>query len=449
MSIGATAGIALLCIAMLLYLGLMHRGQTLETPRIFEPQVTIKVDPLNAFVKWYAVRNAKSYSVLLSLSNKFSDTIFCKQLTDTICRVETLQVNRTYYIQVTARNSRATAISNPRLFTTGALPPHAPALVYPDKTDQTVPTRPILKWLRGPSPSIYRVQISLTPDFAQPVCDSNGVSDTAFAPAKLQEATQYFWQVMRTIDGKNSPWSDKCSFWTKKDSIAKNSERFVDAKEQAPQSILTKIPYNDTGRTRSPDGASDKPTKLTPLQASPIQKEPLPLTEKLQNYYGNSDMGKIAEKAMQQGKLGDADSAISRIDITNNLKIGLQVRLSDQYISQGNFKRARYLLSSIQCEDALFHICKGRILMKDGEFEKASSEFEIAAFSNIEFADKRQAKLDIQYFQSECREMIYRRNPTPENRVKALRSWKKVQQLYAQKPNDPRYILATHRLGSF
>jgi serine/threonine protein kinase len=445
-ALGATAAAILLCIAIAIYFMSEHQDQVLETPRIFEPKETVKVDPLKTFVKWHAVSNAQSYSVLLSSSDNFSDTIFNKQLTDTICPMATLQESRTYYFQVIARNSRATAVSNPLCFTTGALPPRAPVQVYPGNADHDVPTRPVLKWLHDASSSFDRVQISLTPDFALPVCDSIGISDTAFTPAELQEATLYFWRVMRTIDGKNSPWSDQWSFNTKKDSIAKNSERFLDLNEQTPKSILAKIPSNDTIRTRSPYGTSDKQTSL---QVSPIQNVPFPLTEKLQNYYGNSDMGKIAEKAMQQGKLGDADSAIRRIDIANILKIGLQVRLSDQYISQGNFKRARYLLSLIQCEDALFHICKGRILMKDGEFEKASSEFEIAAFSNIELADKRQAKLDIQYFQSECREMIYRRNPTPENRAKALRSWKKVQQLYAQKPNDPRYILATHRLGSF
>jgi hypothetical protein len=381
-ALGATAGAILLCFAMLMYLRSMHRVQVLEAPRIFEPRETVKVDPLKTIVKWHAVRNARSYSVLLSSSNKFSDTIFNKQLIDTICPVTALQESRTYYIHIIAHNKRTRAVSNPLCFTTDALPPRAPALVYPGNADTAVPIRPILHWLHGPSSSIYRVQVSLTPDFSQPVCDSNGISDTAYSPANLQEATRYYWRVMSAIDGKNSTWSEKWSFRTKKnDSTTKKSGSLPNATQ-----------------TDDPEIA--------------------------------------AQKALDRGSLQEAKEAAIKIKQENPKRDSLILQIAKKYLDRNEMGAAKITLSHVSSNDMLAGLIKGRIFLNERNCAAAVKQFDASLAQKTRFGAE-QVRADIVYYRAKALHSLWRQNKT-EYRDRAMGAWKEVWKIYKASKANPR-----------
>ncbi|MEI6947587.1 LamG-like jellyroll fold domain-containing protein [Paraflavisolibacter sp. H34] len=72
-----------------------------------------------------------------------------------------------------------------------------------------------LSWSTLSGASSYRLQVSLSPDFATTVYDQSGISGTSASVSGLQNNTVYHWRVAAALTaGGTSNWSDTWSFTT-------------------------------------------------------------------------------------------------------------------------------------------------------------------------------------------------------------------------------------------
>jgi len=73
---------------------------------------------------------------------------------------------------------------------------------------------PALRWNTAPTATSYRVQVAKSLDFAAPVADSSGLTDTSAVVGPLEYYRIYFWRVRATNGIGTSGWSPANSFRT-------------------------------------------------------------------------------------------------------------------------------------------------------------------------------------------------------------------------------------------
>jgi serine/threonine protein kinase len=205
----------------------------------------------------------------------------------------------------------------------------------------------------------------------------------------------------------------------------KTPEQKLSGKQEEPAPVI------------SPETTATPPPLAPPPISPPMPPESLDVSMK---------MCTIAENAITQGNLDEAFDAIGKINNKYPKKVPLQIKFVEICLKKNELKRAHYCAFLIQSDDARVHILKGRFWYAANYLENALTEYETAQNSPMEIGDKQETKKDILYYQSECRETMYRRNPIRKNYDAAIRSWNKVKDSYMKTPLHPRHSLADYRL---
>ena len=95
--------------------------------------------------------------------------------------------------------------------------PDAVVLVSPEDESTDVSISPTLIWEAAATAEGYRVQVSLSGDFTDPLVDEAPGNVTEYALESLAWETTYFWRVRASNEAGDGPWSDSWSFTTEEE----------------------------------------------------------------------------------------------------------------------------------------------------------------------------------------------------------------------------------------
>jgi glucose/arabinose dehydrogenase len=99
-------------------------------------------------------------------------------------------------------------------------PPGVVSLVSPEDGAVDVSVDPVLSWEAEPQAASYRLQVSLSGDFASTVVDEVGIEMTEFEISDLAFETNYFWRVLASNDAGDGDWSEIWSFVTEEEPLS-------------------------------------------------------------------------------------------------------------------------------------------------------------------------------------------------------------------------------------
>jgi hypothetical protein len=81
---------------------------------------------------------------------------------------------------------------------------------------ENISVKTFFEWI-GLAGQVYDIQVSLTPDFENPLLDQGAISGSGFIPAEdLEISTEYFWRIKESA---SEQWTEPWSFKTGKDLI--------------------------------------------------------------------------------------------------------------------------------------------------------------------------------------------------------------------------------------
>jgi parallel beta-helix repeat protein len=92
--------------------------------------------------------------------------------------------------------------------------PDPPELGSPSDASTATSTEVELSWAAVDGATEYRVQVSSSASFDQPVVNSCDITSESYQATNLDPYTTYFWRVLAMIDGCHGPWSDTWTFTT-------------------------------------------------------------------------------------------------------------------------------------------------------------------------------------------------------------------------------------------
>lgn len=93
-------------------------------------------------------------------------------------------------------------------------PPAAPILGSPTDGATGVSVSPTLSWNASSGATSYSLQVSTDSAFGTLVVNQSGITGTSAAISGLAASTLYYWRVLATNSGGDSPWSTVWSFTT-------------------------------------------------------------------------------------------------------------------------------------------------------------------------------------------------------------------------------------------
>jgi hypothetical protein len=197
------------------------------TSGLVPPDTVVLIAPENGAVDvsvipiltWQAVSLAASYRLQVSLSGDFASTVVDQaEITSTEYEMNDLEYETIYYWRVRATNDAGDGEwSEAWSFTTVEEPSSPPGIVNlntPVNGADDVSITPTLSWQTEPKAESYRLQVSLSGDFASTVVDQAEISSTEYEMNDLEYETIYYWRVRATNDAGDGEWSEAWSFTT-------------------------------------------------------------------------------------------------------------------------------------------------------------------------------------------------------------------------------------------
>ena len=202
---------------------------TVEEP-LSLPGVVTLISPEDASVDvsntptliWDEADGADSYTIQLSTAGDFSSTVIDESgITATEFEAEALAWETTYFWRVRASNEAGDGEwSEVWSFTTEEEPlsaPDAVVLVSPEDGSVDVSIAPTLNWEAAATAETYRVQVSLSGDFSEPLIDQTLGNVTEYGFGDLDYETTYFWRVRASNEAGDGEWSEAWSFTTEEE----------------------------------------------------------------------------------------------------------------------------------------------------------------------------------------------------------------------------------------
>ena len=187
-------------------------------------EVGVSVNPT---LSWEAVEQAAGYRVQVSLSSEFASTVFEQAgLEETEFEVSGLVFETQYFWRVRATNDAGDGEwSGVWSFTTEEeplSPPGVVVLIAPEDEATDASLNSTLSWEAEELAASYRLQVSLSGDFALTVVDQAGIEETEFEVSGLDYETQYFWRVRATNNAGDGDWSEVWSYTTLDEPVENN-----------------------------------------------------------------------------------------------------------------------------------------------------------------------------------------------------------------------------------
>jgi aqualysin 1 len=93
-------------------------------------------------------------------------------------------------------------------------PPAAPVLISPPDGATGVSVSPTLSWNASSGATSYKLQVSTDSGFGTLVVNQTGITGTSTAVSGLAASTLYYWRVLASNSGGDSPWSTVWAFTT-------------------------------------------------------------------------------------------------------------------------------------------------------------------------------------------------------------------------------------------
>lgn len=173
--------------------------------------------PLSTQFLWNASEGAARYRIQLSTSGTFASTVLDDSTLTGLSRTVTnLTGSVSYYWRVSAVNPIGQGDWSEvwTFATVGAAPTVAPGLVSPVQFSTGIAVPSPLTWSAVAGASGYRVQVSLTSDFAAPAFESANVAGVTVNAPGLGGNTDYYWRVAARNSAGTGPYSVVWRFTT-------------------------------------------------------------------------------------------------------------------------------------------------------------------------------------------------------------------------------------------
>lgn len=168
---------------------------------------------------WWATTDnpADSYHLQVSTDSLFGRlAVDVAGITGTERIVTGLAYSETYYWRVNASNRVGTGPWSPFWrFSTRAGSPRAPSPTIPADAATGLPLTPLFAWIPGGGEDSFTLQVALTSNFASPVVNVTGITDTSYTVSSpLQGSTVHYWRVRAVNASGSSSWTTVRSFTT-------------------------------------------------------------------------------------------------------------------------------------------------------------------------------------------------------------------------------------------
>ncbi|MCX6163745.1 MAG: T9SS type A sorting domain-containing protein [Ignavibacteriae bacterium] len=186
-------------------------------PTLLAPPDSSTVPVNGVTFDWTDVPGATNYRIQISTSSNFGVTFVNTVTTSSQYTNNTpiFNYNTLYYWRVNATNAGGTSTwSSVWRIITAPAPPLTPS-IYPVNRGKPVyaDSATIFEWHYVPTATSYRIQISTSTPFPNPIINEV-VYDTLYIapPYTFMNYTQYYWRVNASNSGGTSPWSTVWNF---------------------------------------------------------------------------------------------------------------------------------------------------------------------------------------------------------------------------------------------
>jgi len=186
-------------------------------PVLASPLNTAQNQPTSLTLSWFTSVGADTYRLQIDTTSAFTSPVLLfndSTITSTSQQISGLQVGRTYYWRVNAKNAAGTSSYSSRNFSTGLVPPQPPLLAAPPDMDTVITTSPSLSWNPSTGAETYRLQVDTSATFSSPtfVFDDSTITDLLEPVSGLTNGITYYWRVNAKNSGGTSAYSDIWSF---------------------------------------------------------------------------------------------------------------------------------------------------------------------------------------------------------------------------------------------
>jgi serine/threonine protein kinase len=168
----------------------------------------------------------------------------------------------------------------------------------------------------------------------------------------------------------------------------------------------------------------------------------------LESKYGGSDPVTIGEDACRAGNYSGAISALEMVPSDHPRKKIGAILLAYSYLETNKLSRASAIMQSIQSEDALAILIKGRIALAGGNYLLASESFETALARPSEVQNVMSIRGDALYYIALTNDALYSANSSPQTKQQALLAWNNLKRFYNSHQENPRFKLADQKVAS-
>ena len=187
-----------------------------DVPELSSPDDSISGVELPPTLRWKFAGHAESYELQIAVDSQFTNQVYTRTgITALRQRVNGLESSEQYWWRVRSVNSAGTSeFSESRYFITEMGRGDIPSLEAPENGALRQSLTVDLRWLRSAKARSYHLLVAATDDFADPLVELPGFSDTVFSVAGLGNAKVYYWRVNATTIGGVSDWSPVWQFAT-------------------------------------------------------------------------------------------------------------------------------------------------------------------------------------------------------------------------------------------
>ena len=185
-------------------------------PVLVSPLNTAQNQPTSLTLSWLASVGADTYRLQIDTTSAFTSPVLVfndSTITSTSEPISGLQVGRTYYWRVNAKNAAGTSSYSSRNFSTSLVVPQPPLLAAPPDQDTVITTSPTLSWNSSTGAESYRLQVDTTAAFTSPTLVFDDSTSGLLEPMSgLTNGITYYWRVNAKNSGGTSAFSDIWSF---------------------------------------------------------------------------------------------------------------------------------------------------------------------------------------------------------------------------------------------
>jgi uncharacterized repeat protein (TIGR02543 family) len=179
-----------------------------QAPTLVSPSNGATGQPISLTLRWNKVPSATGYTVQVATDNAFN-TLIVQDSTfaDTSLSVLRLANYTAYYWRVRAKNPGGISEwSTARSFTTVALIPGVPSLIWPAHDASNITLYPPLQWTAVTGATAYTVQVSRQSNYSDFIFNQ-AVTSTTQQVSVLLPNTKYHWRVNAIVAGVAGAWA--------------------------------------------------------------------------------------------------------------------------------------------------------------------------------------------------------------------------------------------------